>query len=176
MACFSTALGMTVHWLYQFVKDEDLCQVDFKPFESFSVGEYPMLSICFEIPYRREASLEDKTYNKSENVEADELAFNLADFYLSDEVTFRNGTIMEGLYPDFLNELPMVTYAGFYSKDSDRFNKCFGLKFHNKNVEKAAFRYNSSVFRSVINENAFLSIRPHLPNKMLMAGKNEGRN
>ena len=36
IACFSAALGMTSFWIYKYFKDEDLSQVDFKPFDELA--------------------------------------------------------------------------------------------------------------------------------------------
>ena len=67
LACFSTAFGMTIYWLFKYCKDEDLCKVDFKPFETLSEGHFPMFSFCFwdqliESKLRRNTTLTIQEY------------------------------------------------------------------------------------------------------------------
>ena len=37
---------MTIFWFYKLWKDDDLCQIDFKLIETFTEGNYPMMSVC----------------------------------------------------------------------------------------------------------------------------------
>ena len=142
-SCFSFAFGMTVFWCIKFLKDEDLCQVNFKSFEnSFSSGDYPIFSFCFTNPFIAsklreyepdltpamylEILLGVRSYNGSNEIEFDDVTIDLADFYLGDAIMFKNGTIANGTYPNFLNKLPQVTFAGLYEQ-TKWFIKCFGL-------------------------------------------------
>ena len=184
---FLTAIGMTVFWLVKFFKDEDLCQIDFKSFDSFSEGSYPMLSFCMGDPYitsrlkeynptlnqqRYQEILRGETsYNGSEKIDFDFVTLNLADFYLGDQILFRNGTEINGAQPKFLHDMPSITSVGIYSH---MLWKCFGLRFNHTNVEKASFRFNSTGLQKEVEGLGWFLVRPHLPNKLLMVGKNDG--
>lgn len=183
LACFSTAFGMTSFWLYKYLKDEDLVQVDVKPFEMLLKSQYPMLSFCFWNPFIEQrlkfynTSLTNQRYldilkgeefyNGIEKIDFDDVTLDLENFYFGDVIKFRNGTWVLGGYPNFLSELPRVTYSGLYD---DVFIKCFGLKLSHTNVAEAGFRLNSSMFPNGIRENELFSIHVHLPKKLLMAG------
>ena len=44
----------------------------------------------------------------------DDISINLAEFYVSEYTTFRNGSVILQQPPNFLHELPRVTYFGFF--------------------------------------------------------------
>ena len=182
LACFATAFGMTVFWLYKFGQDEDLVQVKLKPFETLSYEQRPMLSFCFWNPFieselkrynmtlngqlYREAISGEREYIGIEKIDFGDVTLNLTDFYLDDFIIFRNGTYLYGASPNFLNALPTVTYSGYYNKE---FRKCYGLSFEYTNASYVAFGFNSSVFPNSIREkNAKFSTHFHLPNKFMM--------
>ena len=188
-SCFSIAFGMTVFWCIKFFMDEDLCKINFKPFDtSFSNGGYPMFSFCFFDPFiasklrEYEPTLSpvlyseilsgDRSYNGSKEINFDDVTIDLAQFFVSDAITFKNGTIAHGAYPNFLNNLPQVTYADFYEK-TEWFIKCFGLKIDHKDVMTADFGFNSSIFLNNI-PNGYFSVVPHLPNKITII-RNSGK-
>ena len=63
----------------------------------------------------------------------------MADYYLDDAIKFRNGTQVRGKYPNTLNELPLVTYAGvLYNK---YLIKCFGLRSHYSSIDYVGFGF-----------------------------------
>ena len=187
LACFSAALGMTVYWLYKYAKNEDLVQINLRPFNTFSEGQYPMLSFCLINPFidpglrYLNATITKDAYddiwmgegpNKIlAEKEFDNATLDLKDFYLQDEIRFLNGTFVSGTNPNFLNELPRVTYSGWLDI---LFVKCFGLGFNYTNVRFAGFGFNSSVFPDGIRSKANLMVQVHLPNQFLMAG-NSGK-
>ena len=173
-ACFSAAFGMTVFWCYKFWMDEDLCEVDYKSFESSVEVDYPMLSFCLKNPFI-ESKL--KNYNESfsisnyikflksheyypgiENVSLNDVTLNLDDFYIKSQLEFRNGT-----YREFY-EKPKVNQLG-HTKDT--FFKCYGVKFEDRGVKCAVmlFKSNEIANMSVRNYVAML----HLPNQKAVA-------
>ena len=161
LACFSTAIGMTVYWLVKYLKDEDGVQVKLNPSESLTAMQRPVVSLCFQDPFiesklhRYNITLTSKkyrmilkgesAYDGNEKIYFDDVTLNIADFYLGDSITFRNGTSISGDWPNFLKQLPRVTYSGFWDF---MFLKCFGLRIEYRNVMYAMFQFNSSVFPS----------------------------
>ena len=127
-ACYLATFAMTVYWLYKYLKDEDLAQVDFKSFESISETNRPMLSFCVRNPIleskllRYNESLNgqnylevlkgEQSYDGIDDIDFDDVSINLNDYLLEDHIKFRNGTQVRGKYPNTLNKLPLVTYAG----------------------------------------------------------------
>ena len=187
LACFLIAFGMSAFWLFKYWKDEDLVQVNLKPFETPSNAIGPVLSICFQDPFI-ESKL--KIYNTTltgqiyhdilagessfigiEKIDFDDVTLNLTDFHLDNYLRFRNGTAANGSSTNFPNEMPRVTYSGFWY---GMFIKCFGLSFEYKNVAVAAFRFNSSVFpNSIRPNNEKFRTHFHLPNQFPVDGSAE---
>ena len=147
LTCFSIAFGMTIFWIYKFLKDDDLCQVDFKSIETLTEGNYPMLSVCLwngfiehKIrQYNNSLSvqkyknfLEGKAYyNGIEKIDFDDVTLNIEDLYIGDSIKFRNGTLINSRRPNFLNDVPRVSYT---SIQDGILVKCFGLQFQYTNV------------------------------------------
>ena len=184
VTCFCAAFGMTVLWLLRFSLDEDSVQIDLKPF-NFPEGQYPMLSFCLVDPFiesrlkeyndtltgemYREFLKGDRFYKDIENIDFDNVTLNLADFYLGDDVYFRNGSYKAGSAPNFLHEIPQVTFTGFYEP---LFLKCYGLKSSVVNHYAVSFKFNSSIFPNGIRPHLGYSIVliVHLPNQLVVSG------
>ena len=159
-SCFSAAFGMTIFWGYKFWKDEDLCVIDYKTFESSPDVYHPILSVCFtgaviqsklekyNATFTSEKYYEflygNKYYDGMEKVDFDDVTLNLTDFYLNDSITFKNGSLLKGAYPNIVNKLPEVTYTGFFY--SSQIMKCYGLEVREKKIREGNFGFNSSVF------------------------------
>ena len=173
---------MTIFWFHKLLKDEDLCQVDFKSIETLTEGNYPMLSVCLWNPfidykiihYNNSLSvlkymkfLEGKAYyNGIEKIAFDEITLDIGDFYIGDSITFQNGTIIRGKRPNFLNDIPRVSYT---SIQEGVLIKCFGLQFQHTNVASATFGFNASIFRDKKIAHPNFSIFFHMPNKTLLS-------
>ena len=182
-ACFSTAFAMTVFWLYKHMKDEDLCQLDFKPFNTLASEQHPILSICFTNPIL-EAKLKlfnsslteqhyldiikgESPYNGIDKIDFEDVTLNLADFYLGDTIQFRNGTLVGGGYPNLLNDQPQVSFSGL--QDNIALVKCFGLQFNYTDITYASFGFNSSIFPNGIGPNSQFYVYIHMPDQLLMS-------
>ena len=164
-SCFSAAFGMTIFWCYKFWKDEDLCLVDYKSFEKSPDVDHPVLSLCIRNPvieskltnYNTTFTLEKyyeflggkKFVDGMESVVFDDVSFNITDFYLSDSIKFKNGTYIEGRYPNIVNKFPEVTYIGFFY---GFLTKCLGLEMRDKQMKEAYFQFNSSMFPNGVRE------------------------
>ena len=186
IACFSAALGMTSFWIYKYFKDEDLSQVNFKAFDEFPQGQYPLISFCVWNPFIEsrlkaynitpESYIEilkgDKLYNGTDKIDFNSVTIDLADFYLGNQIKFRNRTTLDGNSTNFLNELPKVTYSGFYDS---KFIKCFGLEKNYKNVVYFGFRLNNSALIDVMERNIEVYIQPHLPYRFHLSSSFTGK-
>ena len=189
LACFATAFGMTVLWLYRYSLDEDNVQMDVKQF-NFEEGQYPMVSFCLFDPFieaklklynetltgeiYKEILYGSTSYNGANDITFDEVTLNLADFHLSEGVGLINGTFIRGLHPDH-QELPQVTYAGFIKNKN--FIKCYGLQANFKNLDYMFFGFNSSLYPNGIRPTSKRStwVVLHLPNQVSLSwssGKN----
>ena len=186
LACFATALGMTILWVCRYFHDEDSIQLDLKPFD-FPQSQRPMLSFCFMYPFIEDKLKEyndtltgqkytemligSRSHHGFENINFDKVTLNLAIYYLSDAVEFRNGSYKVGSSPNFLHEIPMNTYSGYFRG----FFKCFGLTTKFTEFEDIKFSFNSSVFRDGIRPSGEWSGESiftlfHLPNKIVLSG------
>ena len=111
-----------------------------------------------------------------EHVDFDDVTINLTDFYLRDSIRFKNGTYIEGQYPNVVNQLPKVTYSGFFY---GQLTKCFGLEMRDKQIKEVYFAFNSSIFLNWVRPNEYYEkgIRIltliHLPNKALLSGETQ---
>ena len=53
--CFIALIAMIMYWAYKYIKDEDLCLVDYKSFKDDRNEEnLPTLTICFHTPFIEE--------------------------------------------------------------------------------------------------------------------------
>ena len=157
LACFSAAFGMTIFWCYRFWKDEDLCLVDYLPYEKAVDIPDLTVSVCFRYPFI-ESRL--RTHNTTsdeyvdflhgtayrtglEHIEFEDVTLKPKDFYLGDSLLWMNGTEMHGNYPNHVNKLPRLTFAGTYSYGTPI--KCYGLSLPNKKVKWGYFALNTTI-------------------------------
>ena len=141
LACFSTAFGMTIYWIYMFLKDEDLVQMSLKTSETIDKNQDTMASFCFKNPII-ESKL--KAYNDTltawqyveylsgyglnnelNQIDFEDITLDLMDYYLEDTIAFHNGSYVHGMAPNFVHKKPHVTYSGFYD---GQLIKCFGMR------------------------------------------------
>ena len=129
-ACYLTTFAMTVYWIYKYLKDKDLVQVDFKLFESISEKDRPMLSFCFwdslveSKLLRYNDSLNgqnyldilkgEQSYVGLDSIDFEDVTINLNDYLLEDHIKFRNGTEVRGKYPNTLIEMRVLRKIIWY--------------------------------------------------------------
>ena len=153
LACFSAAFGMTIFWLHRFLKDEDLCLVDYVNYQNALDMPQPMVSICIDYPFI-ESKLQAYNANQDayveflqgkrfdtrlERLDFEDVTMKITDFYQGDILQWRNGTYKEGDYPNNINTMPHVTFAGFWYGLPI---KCFGLGLPSKDVKYGYFAFN----------------------------------
>ena len=190
IACISTAFGMTVLWICRYSLDEDSVKIDLKQFQ-FLEGQYPMISVCLVDPFieskikeyndtlsgekYRQFLMGERFSIQTRNISFEDVTLNLADFYIGDEVYFRNGSYKQGESPNFIHEIPRVTYTGFYGL---YFFKCYGIKSkssswsHETDFYGATFSFNASLFPNGIRPHSedSIIIFLHMQNQWLLAG------
>ena len=180
-ACFATTFGMTLLWICRYTYDKDIVQLDVKRFDLLE-GRYPMLSFClvnkfafdeskfekFDGNFTRKKYLEFLkgigTHEEAKNVSFEDVSYDLADFYLVDEIRYRNGSETKGTLP-----IPKVTYSGSLGHP---FISCFGLNSQMANVDFVVFSFNTSMFPNGVrpSEKGALFVYFHLPNQLVLAG------
>ena len=182
-ACFTTAFGMTIWWLYRYSLDEDIVQIDLKPID-FQAGQYPMLSFCVTDPFI-ESKLKkyDETltvakykdillglisYQGMMNIDFEDVTLNLTNFYLGAGIRLRNGSFIKMVGPNFLHELPQATYTVF---SYGLFYKCIKLKSKLANIDFHYFTFNSSIYPNGIRPSLKRStaVSVYLPNQASLA-------
>ena len=156
LVCFSAAFGMTLFWCHRFWKDEDLCLVDYLPYEVAEDVPLLMISVCFPnllinsslMAYNTTSKeyykfIQGKEYYEGmENIPFDDVTINPTHFYVGDRLSWKNGTAKTGLYSDHVNEIPSVTFAGSYYGYP---MKCYGFTLPGKNVKFGVFALNTTV-------------------------------
>ena len=154
---------MTVYWCYRFWKDEDLCLVDYKSYDSSLDVDYPMLSFCLRDPFieSRIQQYNDtltsekyenylmglEYYDEFESIDFNDVTADLSEYIHAEKISFNNGTFIERTYPDEIFGKPMTTYAGDIYQTGCIY-KCFGLRMQKKNIVTGYFGFNKSVFGS----------------------------
>ena len=158
--CTISLLSMVIYWIFKFIKDEDLCLVDYKLYKQAEEEDLPTFTLCINSPFIEERiSRIDNNLNSShyinylqgndneisENIK--KVAYNDVTVNVKDDitriiVTWRNGSQSEFSYNDPLNPVRVFTSlnAFFYNG----FMKCFGheiLQKYKKNVNGVSFYY-----------------------------------
>ena len=184
VACFAIAFAMTLLWLYKYSLDEDIVQLNFKPFD-FEEGEYPMLSFCLYDPFidsklkeydetlTREKYLKilkgEIPFDGENTINFDDVSIDLRDFCQVGIVKFRNGSEIAIEQPESLQGFLQVTHSGFYAGG---FIKCLGFKSNFTNIRSISLVFNSSMYPNGIRPSSKVStyVALHLPNKLSLTG------
>ena len=118
-------------WVQKFVKDEDLCLVEYKSFRSTTDIELPDVSLCIEHPFLDE-KLKDLGTNTSEyvkhlagddinqnmaNINYTDVTFNLDKFY-SKSTAMHDGKFFDNIGSEIRTRSNMFRYGTF--------TKCYG--------------------------------------------------
>ena len=183
LACFLAAFALTIWWLYKFSLDEDSVQFELKSID-FLDGYNPMLSFCLVDPFiesklkKYNETLTAKEYKRIirgnisykgvVNINLDDVTLDLGDFYLGRTIRFKNGSKIDMLRPDFPQELPHLTIAGF---SYAWFYKCYGLKTNFANIDMVTFHFNSSLYPDGKrpSNRTTIAVALHLPNQLLLS-------
>ena len=161
--CFVAAFVMTYRCLVTYLRDDDVCIIDFKSFHQTADNVYPSISICISNIFVEEklknydSSLNISAYthflngnlwmDKMANVDYDNISINLRDFVKGirvipqDEKVFRNqNTTQEVIHHDSTS-----IYVSFRASLAKCFT--FDTPFNEKmKVMRAEISFNSSLF------------------------------
>ena len=142
--CFLVVVGMISVWLKKYLKDEDLCLVDYVSFKNNTKIEHPLLSFCFMHPFI-DQNLEEFGVNSNaylnhlkatpfiENltkIDFRNVTINLKDYYLSTGISYWNGE------HSFIDADMHPAFIGFWY---DQFMKCFSVDSKELNMPDVKF-------------------------------------
>ena len=154
-ACLTATFGMTIRWTFTYLKDEDATTIDLKSYE-LPANQLPMLSICLLNPFTESKIKEynetltlseynhlwqEGFYDVANEIDFYSISINSTEFYIGDITKFRNGSAIVSRSPNFLHELPRVTYTGFRGVV---FLKCFGLQSMHTEAHSVMYGFNVS--------------------------------
>ena len=182
-ACYLAAFVMTIYWCYKFWLDEDLCLVDYKPFDNTADVDHPMLSLCFLNPLNESKLMSyNATFTEAmyldfikgisvsaemKVIDHEDVRIKLTDYYHGNIIMYKNGTEIE----EPKTKLPYFTFSGFYYGN---FLQCLGLKTKNNDIEYMYLGLNSSIFpnrmRPDYGHKLSVITFLHLPNKIFLYG------
>ena len=132
--CFISVCSMSFVWLNKFLMNEDLCLVDYKPFESGDEEiNLPDISLCFIDPFiderLRQLQTNESAYRNHLNgkyfdetltkIDYRHVTIDLKEFFIGAYFTYSNGSSQKFSEMDIQSN-----FNGFYY-DADLFMKCF---------------------------------------------------
>ena len=158
--CATAAISLSIFWIHNYCKNEDLCQVDYKIYYENKNDEFPVLSICFENfisqeklnTLNRYVNLSNyQNFLKGDYFEPDFLEIdhkavtrNINESVVSSGIAYRNGTYKK----DFNNTNVLEdSFVGSWTYDYSGIYNCFSLKIPPSNeIEIYQIKLNSTVF------------------------------
>ena len=182
IACFLSTFVMTIYWCFKYWKDEDLCVVDYKPFDNSQAQEevYPILSLCFSnviiehklheyndtfTPEKYTRYLRgDAFYEGMEKVHFENVTLHLVDFILGDFIWYKDASEKVIENPSII---PQITYSGFFNHLF--LNKCFGVKMIEDGISQRFFGFNMSIFPNEARPDFFFSVHLHMKGKFILS-------
>ena len=156
-SCFIIVIFMISVWVRKYLKDDDLCLVDYQPIREADETSRPQISICFYDPFV-EKKLKEVSTNKTKylkylkatiskgskanfsTVRYNDVTIDLREFYLGTSGVYDDGNQVDLKYPSNIDII--TTFNGFYYHE---FFKCFSLEIKN-NIEKNKIKYFSHKF------------------------------
>ena len=158
LCCFITVLYMVSVWIHKFMKNDDLCLVDYKPFGFADDVGRTEVSLCFQDPFvdgkindlGANAStyvkhLSGKRFDKDiKSVNYTDVTLNLGHYYRGTVITTRNGA--QKKVKNGIHSIGAFFYYGF-------FQQCFTLelkKIHMQNAKYLTHYFNLSLFLQYI--------------------------
>ena len=177
--CFIALIAMIMYWAYKYIKDEDLCLVDYKSFKDERNEEnLPTLSICFNTPFIEEnfpklesITKEDSTLSSTlyseylqgkgsnfsdqfANITYNDIAINAKNYLTRVRVGWNNGSFSE--YSNSSLHLPVRFYSSFDGIGRNDVFRCFGtevIKRHKNDISTVVAYYEGdSVFGRFLNQ------------------------
>ena len=151
LCCFIIVVCMVSVWFKKYLKDEDLCLVDYINFENSAEIAHPELSFCFMNPFinHKLEEFDVHFYEYQNHLKADpfvenltkidftNVTFNLEEYYISTGVSYENGEQNNSIDAEIHQ-----TFTGFFY---DQFLKCFSVD--TKTVNMPGVKYITHAFK-----------------------------
>ena len=160
VVCTIVLLSMVIYWIFKFVKDEDLCLVDYKMYYQADEEKLPTFTLCITDPFideqirKVDSSLNSSSYidflqgnERDLNLNLKRIEYNNVTVNLKNDITrivveWRNGSKSEYSYYNSLN--PISIFDSFDGFVYNGFMKCYGheiLETYKRNVNTVVFYY-----------------------------------
>ena len=145
VGCFTVVIYMMSLWIEKYMKDEDLCLVDYRSFKNRSDMELPKLSLCLTQPFidhnlenlgvsTKEYldHLKGESFNQSlAQINFTNVTINLENYYISTSVVYEDGTTSTSIDAHIYS-----TFTGFFYGS---FAKCFTVDTNKLNMDDVKF-------------------------------------
>ena len=145
ISCFITVLCMISLWVSRFMKDEDLCIVEYKSFGNAEDIELPEASLCVQDPFVEHKlnvlgittatyreHLAGKGFNESlTNINYTDVIFDFGRFYRRTFLRYRNGT-----YGNLVGGALTARLSGFYY---GHFLMCYGFDVNHSEMDDVKY-------------------------------------
>ena len=160
IVCTIVLLLMVIYWIFKYIKDEDLCLVDYKMYYQAEEEELPTFTLCITNPFNEDhigkvdSSLNSSNYidflqgnardssSKLSSIEYKNVTVNVKNDITRIVVEWRNGSKSEYSYHDSIN--PINIFDSFDGFVYNGFMKCYGhkiLETYKRNVNTVIFYY-----------------------------------
>ena len=181
--CFVAVISMISVWVCNFLKDEDLCLVDYKTIQTTNELDFPVVSLCFmgtssfiqqrledlgTTTWKYNYHLKGKGFNESlTKVDYNQVTINLEDYYNRSVLVLKNGTPLQ-VPPS--NVTIQVAASDFSNRI---FRKCFSIdasKLNLENVKYVKHVFSIEFFRRYVKPvvGSFYAMI-HYPNQFLLS-------
>ena len=163
--CTVFTIGMVSYWCYTYDQDDDLCTVDYKPFDNSKATVFPTVSICFDNPFvDKKLKQVDKNLNSSTyhqfltgmiygemlmDVDYENATIQYSDYTegYAQLIIFKTGNTSSynKTFLTYLKE-PYVSYNGFLYTE---FVKCFAYELQDSKkdlVSAISLPFNQNLF------------------------------
>ena len=158
--CATAAISLSIFWIHNYCKNEDLCQVDYKAYYDNNEDEFPVLSMCFKNFISNERLGRQIRYFNLSNyqnflhgdhfdpnfleINYKDVTRNISESFLSSVIYYRNGTYKN----DYSKRNVMEdSFVGLWAYGVSGVFNCFSLKIPSNNeLEVYMIRLNTTVF------------------------------
>ena len=171
LGCFTVVVCMISVWFRKYLKNEDLCLVDYIDFNNSTDIEHPELSLCFVSPFI-DQNLENFGVHSNEyvdhlagasfienltKIDYTNVTFNLEEYYVSTDIKYENGensSIDAEIHPTF-NGFWYDVFMKCFSVDSKKLNMP-GVKYVTHAFKLELFKYLKQTFAMFHGRTQFL--------------------
>ena len=174
LCCYSVTIALFIIGIFKYVKNDDLCEISFKPFNEEIYSSYPSFTFCISNPFN-ESQLKKYGMNKSTyssillggefndtvlKVDFDEVSFNLRKLIVGTQVTLNQQD------QDEIQHLELFDTSDTVIATDKRIFKCLTFNMPSQTGDQlhyASVAIQDSMFQS-ISEDLFILF--HYPKQM----------